>query len=69
MYGVEIFYGSMASSAGALLKSLQMIKLADLDQMKADINEFINKPDVEVISVNTQFNDGIMSVLVYYRKK
>lgn len=69
MNGVEIFYGSLAASAGGLFKSMQMVSIPDLDKMKSELNEFMNREDIEVISLNHQFNDGIMSVLVYYRKK
>jgi hypothetical protein len=66
---MKIFYGSMASSAGSIFKSLQVVQLPDLDKMKADLNEFINRTDIEVLSINHQSDDGVMSVLVYYKKK
>ena len=38
-------------------------------EMKQELNAFLSRSEIEVISLNHQFNDGIMSVLVYFRKK
>jgi len=69
MTQIEIFYGSLAASAGSVFKSLQIVNIPDLDQMKKDVNDFISQPDIEVISINQQFNDGVLSVLVHFKKK
>jgi hypothetical protein len=66
---VEIFYGSLATSAGGMFKSMQIVKVLSLDEMKQELNAFLSRPEIEVLSLNHQFNDGIMSVLVYFRKK
>lgn len=69
MNGVEIFYGTFAATAGSFFKSLQPVDMPDFNKMKADINEFINRDDIEVITINHQCDNGMVSVLVYYKKK
>ena len=72
MNGVEFFYGSVASTAGGLAGMLQnsVVKVPNLDDMKAEVNAFISRPEIEVVSIQHQFtDDGILSVLVHYIKK
>jgi len=66
---IEIFYGSLASSGGNLFKNLQIIDLPSLEQLTENVNEFLNKHDVEVLSIQHQCSEGLVSVLIYYKKK
>lgn len=72
MNGVEFFYGSVASTAGGFAKMFQnsVIKIPSLEEMQEQVNAFISKPEIEVVNIHHQFtDDGVISVLVHYRKK
>lgn len=58
----------MATSAGGWFKSMQVLKVPSLDEMKANLQKFLNTPNIEVIQITHQFNDGLTSVMVYYKK-
>lgn len=68
MEGIEIFYGSLAATAGGIFKSMQIVKVPTLEEMKKEVSEFISQPEIKVVSISHQFNDGIMSVMVHYKK-
>lgn len=68
---IEIFYGSLSSTAGGLLKLLQgaTINISSLEEAKEQVNKFLADESIEVISVSHQYNDGLLSILIHYKNK
>ena len=65
---IEIFYGSFASTAGGIFKGLQVVDIPTIAEAKIKVNEFLNRTDIEAISISHQYNEGILSILVHYKK-
>lgn len=68
---IEIFFGSLASTSGGIFKGIQTVQIdiPTLEEAKEEVNKFLSRDDIEIISVSHQYNDGLLSILVHYKPK